>query len=466
MVEQEDSVTATRPLPSTSRADRDLRAIVADGVFFSTMVGLGETYVPAFALAAGLGEVVAGLVATLPMLAGALFQLVTPWGVRRLGSYRRWVVICACLQAASFLPLIVGAVLGRIGLGWLAVATVAYWSFGMATSPAWNAWITTLVPREIRATFFASRTRNAQAALFGAVLAGGLMLQWGRDQEIELGVFGALFAAALASRLVSARFLARQSEAPDLAREHRALPLRAVVSTVRRAGSGRALAYLLGMQAAVNVAAPFFTPYMLGPLGLSYAQFMILTAAAFLARVLVLPLLGHVAQRRGTRHILWWGAVGIVPLPVLWLVSHEFAYLLCVQIVAGSAWAAVELATTLSFFEGIDESDRASVLTAFNLANAAAISIGAALASQLFLELDGGPGVYAWLFAISSTGRLVMLLVLRGIRPRGRFFALQLRTLAVRPSAGALERPILASGGPETFDGDPREGAGPVVEGP
>ena len=35
---------------------RDLRAIVGDGVAFSVMVGAGEAYIPAFALAAGLGE--------------------------------------------------------------------------------------------------------------------------------------------------------------------------------------------------------------------------------------------------------------------------------------------------------------------------------------------------------------------------------------------------------------------------
>ena len=59
---------------------RDLRAIVGDGVAFSVMVGAGESYIPAFALAAGLGEITAGLVATLPMLVGAAFQLVTPGG--------------------------------------------------------------------------------------------------------------------------------------------------------------------------------------------------------------------------------------------------------------------------------------------------------------------------------------------------------------------------------------------------
>src|SRR5262245_49996508 len=143
------------------------------------VVGLGETYVPAFALAAGLGAVATGLIATLPMLAGAVFQLVTPFGVRWLRSYRRWVVLCAVAQALSFAPLVAGAARGQIALAWVAFATVAYWSFGMATGPAWNAWVTALVPPEIRARFFARRARRAHMALFLSILVGGLLLQWG-----------------------------------------------------------------------------------------------------------------------------------------------------------------------------------------------------------------------------------------------------------------------------------------------
>ena len=428
----------------------DLRAIVGDGVFFSAMVGLGETYVPAFALAVGFGETVAGLVATLPMLAGAVFQLITPWAVRRLRSYRRWVVLCAGLQALSLTPLAWGAALGHIAIEWLAIATAAYWSFGMATGPAWNAWVTTLVPEDMRAPFFAKRTRACQATLFTAILAGGLLLQWGRDLGAELSFFALLFAVAMFARLLSARCLARQSEPRGVAESHRALSPWEIFGSIRAAHSGRVLAYLLGMGAAVHVAAPFFTPYMLGPLGLSYAQYMSLTAAAFLARVAVLPFLGRFAHRRGTRPLLWCGAAGIVPLPVLWLVSHDFAYLLGVQVFAGMAWAALEFATLLTFFEGIPENHRASVLSAFNLANAFAIALGATIGTQLLAGFEGSG--YVWLFAISSGARLAMLGVLRGTVPARRLLDLRLRTLAIRPSAGAVERPILATVGETTPD--------------
>lgn len=83
------------------RLRKDLKAIVGGDVTFSVMVGAGEAYIPAFVLAAGHREVMAGLVATLPMLVGAMCQLVTPAGVLRMRSNKRWVVACAILQATS-----------------------------------------------------------------------------------------------------------------------------------------------------------------------------------------------------------------------------------------------------------------------------------------------------------------------------------------------------------------------------
>jgi hypothetical protein len=133
------------------------------------------------------------------------------------------------------------------------VATIAYWAFGMATSPAWNAWVTSLVPEETRPRFFAHRTRIAQAALFAAILVGGGLLHWGRVLEAELAFFALLFAVAMIARFVSAGFLARQSEAPGLATAHRALGPKAILASVREAQSGRVLAYLLGRPYATQV---------------------------------------------------------------------------------------------------------------------------------------------------------------------------------------------------------------------
>lgn len=439
--------------PETARP-RDLRAMVRDAVFTSAMVGAGEAYLPAFALAAGKGEIAAGLITTLPLLAGSVFQLVAPAACRQLGSYRRWIVFCARMQALCFVPLALGAWSGGIHTAWLAFATVAYWAFGMAAAPAWNAWVTSLVPRRIRARYFAERTRAAQIALLVSMLAAGAALELGRHRARELTVFAGLFALALVFRGVSSLHLARQSEAPGLVRSHRSLGPREVWQRIRAARSTRVLLYLLAMQLTVHLASPYFTPYMLGPLALSYADFTLLSCAAFAARIALLPLLGRIAERRGARFLLWIGAVGIVPLPALWLVSDELLFLLGLQLAAGAAWAALELATLLSFLDGIEERDRASVLTLFNLLNAAAAAGGAWLGSWIFAALALSPAAYAALFLASTAGRLVTLALLRGsvagplepgaraqrfqlercARPEPRRRLAKLRAIAFRPS--------------------------------
>jgi cyanate permease len=97
------------------------------------MVGLGETYIPAFALALGLGQIMAGLVVAVPLLAGAVVQLATPAMVRRLGSLRRWVVVCAAVQAASFAPLVAAALAGRMPAAALLLVVTVYWAAGLGT---------------------------------------------------------------------------------------------------------------------------------------------------------------------------------------------------------------------------------------------------------------------------------------------------------------------------------------------
>lgn len=434
--------------PALSRMRSDLRAMLADGVSFSAMVGLGESYLPAFVLALGYGSVAAGLVATLPMLAGAMFQLVTPAAVRLLDSHRRWVVLCASLQALSFLPLIAGAINGQMDL-WLIYFSVSlYWGLGMSTGPAWTAWATTLVPIRLRASYFARRARASQAALVMALLMAGALLDLGKAEGKIFGTFGLLFAMALSSRAISAACLASQSEPRPAPIGDTRISLEMIRGHVRTGGHGRLLVYLLVFQLSVWIAAPYFTPYMLGPLGLSYSEYTWLTACAFAARVLVLPTIGRLVERFGTKRVLLGASVGIAPLPAMWLVSDDFVFLLVLQLVSGAVWAAFELASMLTFFERIPPHGQTSVLTVYNLANALAIVAGSAIGGWL-LSL-GSPGMsgFVVVMLVSVSARGLSLVMLKRVPEVGAPHSIpSFRTLAVRPSSGGILRPILSSDG-------------------
>jgi len=424
----------------------DLRVSIGDGAAFGGMVGFGETYLPAFALAIGLGELSSGLVASLPLAAGGVMQLISPACVQRLGSHKRWVLLCAIIQALTFVPLVIAAYAGRIGLALLLAIAAVYWAAGLAAGPAWNMWIGTLVPPPLRPRFFAVRTRASQALVMVGIVAGGLVLQSARTGGDALLAFLAVFAIAGGCRLVSAGFLAWQSEPVPLPAEMRSITWRELIVELRDSGGGRLLVYLVAVQAAVQIAGPFFTPFMLEQLKFDYLQFVALLAIGFLSKVAALTGWGQFAHRHGARQLLWIGAVGIAPISAGWLISQNFWWLMVVQLVGGITWAAYELAFFLMFFDSIPERDRTSLLTLYNFLNTTAWVVGSLLGGVLLFVAGATYFGYLLVFAVSAMGRCLALILLTRVSHYDvPATDIAVRTIAVRPGMASLDAPVLSS---------------------
>lgn len=455
-------MNADTPSPAVRH---NLRCITADGATYSVMVGIGETYLPAFVLAVGLGELAAGLIAAVPMVGGAVLQLLAPLGVRRLGSLRKWVILCAAAQALTFVPLVLAAVTGYAPTWFVFAVATLYWASGMATGPAWNTWVTQLIPARVRAPYFARRTRIAQLCLLVSLLIGGFTLTAMAKSSYEVLTFAVLFSVAGLARLSSTRYLAGQSETRQDVHAHRRVSPLELLRRAGRSTDGTLLFYMLGMQLMAQVAGPFFTPYMLERIKFSYSAYTAIVATAFLAKIAVLPVLGRYATRHGARRLLWVGGVAVIPLSALWMVSDSFVYLLGIQVLAGMAWGAYELATLLLLFESIREDERTSVLTAFNFLNALATVGGALIGGALLKAFLAGGNPYFVIFLVSAVGRLFTLLPLMRVsdmKPTPR--PISLRMVAVRPSVGSIDSPVLSSIANENGNGH-GNGSGHAHEG-
>jgi MFS family permease len=449
----------------------DLRASIGDAASYSVMVGIGETYFSAFALALGTGETFAGLIATLPMLAGASLQLATPYALKRCGSFRTWVVMCASLQAAALLAMPVAAwFIGSAAAGWVFVAATAYWAASQATGPAWNTWIEEIVPKRVRARFFACRARISQTCTLLGFVAGGIALQVGKSSGWLMAAFVGIFIVGSACRFLSAWFLTRQSEPSQGRYQTRHIPLGEMFSRTRGDVGLSLVLYLLAVQTAVQISGPYFTPFMLAEKKLDYITYMLLIGIGFLGKVIALPLWGRVAHYAGARRLLWIGGLAIVPISGLWIacdwfsstpttyhlplgfttlhipLSPEMGYIAIVQLISGLAWAAYELAMLLMFFEAIPRQDRASVLTFYNFGNAAALVAGG-LIGAVVLQLGGESHVaYLTLFGLSSCARACTVFLLRGAPNRViEVTRPAVRVIAVRANEGGVDRPILSS---------------------
>ena len=401
---------------------KDLCAMTADGVAASVMVGIGETYLPAFVLAISSSQVACGLVSTVPMLIGAVLQLCAP----RPYGFSALIAVGSCWRPwhrpSPSLPLLVAAIVGSMSVTTIFLVVAVYWATGMAGGTAWNAWAGTLVPERIRAPYFAWRTRFTQLGIMLGLAAGGIILELGKGWNWLPGAFAALFLAATVSRMFSAYFLSLQHE-PTPPNQPRLPRLGELFAAVRQNTASRAILYMLAAQAACQIAGPYFNPYMLGQLKLSYVHYLVLICTPYLARVACLPAWGRVVDRLGPYRVLWLSGLLVVPLPILWNVSDSFTFLVAVQTYAGLTWAGYELAQLLLFFDTIPTERRVGLLTLFNLFNAVAIFSGSIVGGLMLAELGAGRYAYQMLFVASTLVRIVAMLALvrlpvRAAKPR------------------------------------------------
>ena len=440
--------------PDDSRVRRDLRYCVLDGVFFSIMVGIGETFFPAFAVYLGLGGVVAGLIATLPVVLGALIQLLAPALLRRVNSYPRFVGWCAVVQAAMYAPLILTAILAsplspgvtafeRAPLTIVLLATVTvYWAALLASASSWITMASHVVPRRIDGAYFSQRNRWLHLTTLGGILAHGAVL------AAFPGTIGyaVAFSIALVCRLLSALYLFHYSEPTTRPCEEERVGIRVFLRRFASGLAGRMFFAIAVMNIAAYVAWPYVNPYFLRVLTLDKVQmfahfapagsaFAWLVAAGYAGRFAVLPAAARWIERKGIGMVLSWAAIGLLltcPLYLLpiWLGAQDLASgsgafvacvllpLFAVQFVAGAAWGAWDLCVLLFSMRGVSPGERTGLLTMFAVPNEACKTLGSVGGGAVLDALDRGSSAYGGVFLIGTAARMLALVaVLRVVLP-------------------------------------------------
>lgn len=377
------------------------------------MAGVAEVYLPAFGLALGMSPVQAGLLASVPLLAGGVLQLLAPRVIQRARSLRGWVALCVTAQALAFIPLIIVALTGTVATGVVFAAASLYWGAGMAAAAGWTPWTARVIPARIRNRFFGRRQGLMQAAMLAGLIGSGAALRAVAPEHV-LHVYAGMFGLAFIARLISAIAVARQGAGVD-ATPRRRMRLRAIPPKLRGTPRGEVLGYLVAALAAASIAGPFIAPYLLDHHHLSYIEFSAFSAVIVIVKIIAMPFVGRLLHRTSLRHVITISALGIAPIPLLWLVSDSFWWFLVINTYSGIAWAGFELGMLMALFDADDDAERTTTQVAFSALQA----IGAAGASVIGGIVLGAFGTdhtaYLAVFIVSSLARFiaVMLLVRR-----------------------------------------------------
>lgn len=395
------------------RVNKSLQYSVLDGSAFSAMAGLTGNYITPFALALKATTAQIGLLTSVPSLLMSLAQLSAPRLSEKAGSRKGLVLPTVFLHALMWLPVFLVPYLVPNGKVWWLIAFVSVSTvLGAMANPAWGSMMADLVPQRIRGRYFAARGRIASlVALVFMFLAGGILQLAGPN--VFLG-FAILFGGAVVFRLLSFYFLTRMWEPPAVRTDGSSGRLGELVKGLGSSNLGRFTIIMALMSFSTNLAAPFFSVYMLRDLHFSYLSYVIVTGAGSLSYVLFLTYWGRRADRAGNIRVIRISWLLVPLVPVVWLASHEVWYLVIVQTFASFAWAASDLATGNFVLEAAPAEVRTGWIALYAAMNGTAVCVGSLAGGLLASYL---PPILGYplltLFALSGVLRAIVAVLLR-----------------------------------------------------
>jgi MFS family permease len=412
----------TNRLPPAARCN--LRWFWFDGFFANASDSVVLTYLPLFLLALNATPGQIGLMYSLANLGSALIllpgaALVERWGRRKQlailtggGAGRMTLLLMALIPLMASGPAAIYIVIA------LAVARSIFSNMGM---PAWTSLTADIVPLEWRGRYFASRNiALSMASLLATLLVGQLISFVGEPVGYQLAL-GLVFAVGMVSTFSFSRI---QEPAMSTAPRKKARMGQASFLQALRAHP----AFLVFCATAalwnisVNVAAPFFSPYLVENLKATPGVIGILSIIAPLTALPGQRLFGNLADRWGARRVQLITGLLIPMLPWGWALTRSPWHVVPIHLASGFLWAGYNLANFNLLLTLTPENLRPRYTALYQIVVTTAVAAGAA-AGGIAIEAVKTALTAEWsyyaVFTLSGIGRLAAALLFAS---QGRHF--------------------------------------------
>lgn len=357
---------------------------IRDGLFQAVTQGGGEQYLSAFALLLHATPFHLSILSAIPQLLGAWAQIVSVkvshWFPNRK-SQVFWGIIG---QSVSWIPILALPLLWPQLGPWLLIAGVAmYFTFTHFTSPAWNSLITDLLQSNERGTYFARRSRVMAMTSFLALCLGGALLSVFEHRQLLWVGFAVMFLTAGLCRSASALSLMKVTDLPQPELGDNPTGFRAFLRTGVSKNFRQFLLFSSLMHLAVLIAGPFFVIYVLQDLHLAYWEYGTWLAAGIIGQFVTLPAWGQFGDRFGNKALLTFTGLIVAVLPMLYLLSTAWPFLVTVNFFGGVVWAGLGLGLNNYVFDVVQPTDRAKAVAVSSLVNAIGWAMGTLIGSWL-----------------------------------------------------------------------------------
>jgi MFS family permease len=357
---------------------------IRDGLFQAVTQSSGEQYLSAFALLFHATPFHLSVLSALPQLVGTWSQLLSVKIFRCFPDRKSQIWWGMIGQSISWAPIVTLPLIWPDIGPWLLIAgAAAYFACTHFAVPAWNSLITDLLNANERGMYFARRARVMAFTSFLVLCLGGVFLSLFEQHQRLLEGFAILFLVAGLCRSLSARSLTRLSDLPAYQPGENPSGFR---TFLRKASSRDFQNFLLFsslMHAAVLIAGPFFVLYMIHDLHLAYWQYGAWLAAGIIGQFVTLTAWGQFGDRFGNKALLTMTGYIVPVLPMLYLLSTAWPFLVIVNFFGGVIWAGLSLGLQNYVFDAVHPTDRAKAVAVVSVVNALGWAAGTFFGSWL-----------------------------------------------------------------------------------
>jgi len=387
---------------------QNLRWFWFDGVFASSSDSIVVAYLSLFVLALGATRAQIGLMSALSSLSAALFLLPGATLVERQGHRKRIVVLSGggVARVALLLLALVPLLFAGPTAVYVAIAlTILRSAFANLGVPAWVSLTADIVPLSWRGRYFSSRNiAMGVANMLTTFLVGQLITLVGGTNGYQLAM-GLAFAVGMASTYSFARLEEPLASAPPEAKDRDSqLPLLQHLRAHPDFLFFCATAAIWNLS--INIAGPFFNPYLVESLQASAGVVGALSVVSTLAALPGQRLFGGLVDRWGTRRVQLVTGLLIPLLPWAWALTRSPWHVVPVNLAGGFLWAGYELANFNFLLILTPEGRRPRYSAVYQIVVMVALAGGAAL---------GGIVAQRWgytpVFVLSGIGRLCAALL-------------------------------------------------------
>ncbi len=367
-----------------------LNRFLLDGVLFSIMYGLGEVYVPAYALHLGFSGVFMSYIYSIPRFLSAFGQLLSCFFLNIFKSRRKIVSMLVLLQSITWIAMLFAGVFNN-NFWIFIVSFMAYFLFGSISGPVWYSWIGSFIDDGDRGRYFGYRNRIVNFTLFVTLFLSSFMIQTLKNKTIygfdgETISYVIFFTIAFISRFYNSLVLRKINDVVVTNTNEEKYSFKEILLPKGIFSKQTKLLILFSglFMFSVFLGAPYIAEYKLKNLGFNYIEYIAFSLAEVFVKFSVSKALGKLGDEFGHAKMLMIGVLTISLFYFSWYLFEDFILLLIFDGFITLGWAIWDLFSVTLLFEYSKPNNRTIVISWFNFASVLGAAIGAIVSGFIF----------------------------------------------------------------------------------